>query len=149
MSLDANELVRAVKQAALDAVKAGRPMCHVQGTVETVSPLSIRIDQKRLIYEEQLILTDRVRDYTVEMSFDHQTGEAGHSHAYSGSTGAAGETSHSHAYSGVTEESTHSHSYAGRKPFTVHNALQVGEKVILLQCAGGQQFIVLDRWEAR
>ena len=28
-------------------------------------------------------------------------------------------------------------------------ALQKGEKVILLRCDGGQQYIVLDRWEAR
>ena len=46
---------------------------------------------------------------------------------------------------GDAEFASHNHDYAGRKKILVHNGLQVGEKVILLQQAGGQQYIVLDR----
>ena len=43
MSLDINELVRAVKQAAVDAVKADGPMAVSFGTVTSASPLKIQV----------------------------------------------------------------------------------------------------------
>ena len=83
--------------------------------------------------EAQLILTDAVRDYTVEMTTMpefHETEEI---------SGGAGDAAFA----------SHKHRYQGRKKWKVHNALQMGEKVILLRCDGGQQYIVLGRWEAR
>ena len=50
--------------------------------------------------------------------------------------------------SGGTEAASfasHKHKYRGRKKFLVYNALKNGEKVILMQIAGGQQYIVIDR----
>ena len=41
MSLDINQLVRSVKQAAIEAVKADGPMGVCYGTVTAVSPLEI------------------------------------------------------------------------------------------------------------
>ena len=40
---------------------------------------------------------------------------------------------------------SHNHQYTGRKRITVHNRLNVGEAVILVRQAGGQEFIVLSR----
>ena len=124
MSLDINELVRLVKRAAVEAVQAGAPMSGGYGYVTSTSPL---------LTEAQLILTDAVRDYTVEMTTMpefHETEET---------SGGAGDASFA----------PHKHRYQGRKKWKVHNALQMGEKVILLRCDGGQQYIVLGRWEAR
>lgn len=133
LSLDINELVRAVKQAAVEAVKADGPMAVSFGTVTSASPLKIQVDQKKTLTEAQLILTDAVRDYTVEMTTMpefHETEEI---------SGGAGDAAFA----------PHKHRYQGRKKWKVHNALQMGEKVILLRCDGGQQYIVLGRWEAR
>lgn len=91
MSLDINQLVKLIKRAAVEAVQASSPMGVEYGLVTSISPLGITVDQKKILTEAQLILTNAVRDY----------------------------------------------------------ALQMGEKVILLRCDGGQQYIVLDRWEAR
>ena len=110
MSLDINELVRAVKQAAVEAVKADGPMAVT-------------------LTEAQLILTNNVRDFNVDMTVDHQT------ESQSGGSGEAAFAAHQHAYK-------------GRKTFKVHLALKAGEKVILISCDGGQKYIVLDRWEA-
>ena len=123
MSLDINELVRAVKQAAVEAVNASGPMALCFGTVTAAAPLKIQVDQKKTLTEAQLILTNNVRDYTVEMTVDHQT------ESTSGGSGDASFASHLHAYK-------------GRKSFRVHLALKAGEKVILLRCDGGQKFIV-------
>lgn len=108
MSLDANRLVRLVKQAAVEAIQAGAPVSINYGIVTSTDPLNISVDQKKILTKTQLILTDAVRDYTVKVS---------------------------------TPE--------GRKTVAIYNALQVGEKVILIRCDGGQQYIVLGRWEAK
>lgn len=46
---DANELLRWIKQAAVDAVKQTKPVQLVYGKVVTTSPLSVRLDQQRTL----------------------------------------------------------------------------------------------------
>lgn len=133
MSLDCNDLVRAVKRAAVDAVWAADPMRVCYGSVSSTNPLKITVDQKKVLGEAQLILTDAVRDFTVDMTpwpdFHRTEEEAGGS--------------------GDPAFAPHSHRYQGPKTWRVHNALKVGENVLLLCADGGQKYIVLDRWEAR
>ncbi len=132
MSFNPNELVQLVKKAAVEAVNASSPMGFCFGTVTSASPLKIQVDQKKTLTEAQLILTNNVRDFAVEMTTlpdFHETEEE------SGGSGDAAFASHKHKYQ-------------GRKKWKVHLALKSGEKVILLRCDGGQKYIVLDRWEA-
>ena len=131
-------MVRAVKQAAVEAVQADNPMSMSFGTVTSVSPLQIRVDQKKTLSGAQLILTNNVRDFTVQMTVDHHTEPIKHGHPVIDTYSGGGEAS----------EVEHSHPYKGTKSFRVHLGLRTGEKVILLRCDGGQKFIVLDRWEA-
>lgn len=129
MSLDANNLVRLIKRAAVEAVEASSPFAMKIGEVVSVCPLKISISQKITIPAAQLMLTDAVRDFTVYMTVDHATETA---------QGGSGDSSFA----------LHSHRYTGKKKYTVHMGLSVGEKVLLLRCDGGQKFIVLDRLEA-
>lgn len=128
MSLSSNTLVKAVKRAAIEAVQASKPMAMILGVVASSNPLKISVDQKLTLTEAQLMLTNSVRDYTVEMTVDHST---------ESTSGGSGDSAYS----------SHSHAYKGRKKFTVHLGLKEGEKVLLLRCDGGQKFIVLDRVE--
>lgn len=174
MSLNLEGFLADVKRAALEAVLAAKPFSFTYGTVINAIPLQISVDQKLTLQAEQLILTNAVRDYNVEMTVDHIT-EQGlsnidlmHAHSYSGATEAATDDQHTHNYSGSTEEATddrhthkysgsttvaggtnlgHNHAYTGKKHFTVHLALKKGEQVILLRADGGQKYIVLDRVE--
>ena len=139
MSHDINELVKAVKQAAVEAVRAEAPVAVCYGTVTSASPLKIQVDQKKTLTDPQLILTDNVRDFNVEMSTIEGTGKSLGPHYTEDESGG----------SGYPAFAAHKHRYQGRKKWRVHNALKVGEKVILLRCDGGQKYIVLDRWEAR
>ena len=86
----------------------------------------IRIEQQETVTEEFLILTDAVRDYEVDITVSHVTEQR-----------AGG--------SGMPAFASHDHDYKGRKKITVHNKLHVGESVILVKQAGGQEFIVLSR----
>ena len=138
MSLDLNALVRAVKKAAVEAVRAENPMGVCHGTVTGLSPLEITTDQKLILGEKQLILTNAVRDYTVEMTVDHVTEVISHGHS----------VTDTYTGGGTAQPVDHSHPYKGRKSFRVHLGIKMGEKVILVRCDGGQQFVVLDRWEA-
>ena len=120
MSPDMNRFLGSVKRAAVEAVNAAKPFAFVLGTVTSVSPFKVRVDQKLELTAAQLILTNAVRDYTVSMTVEHQTESA----------------------------EGHSHAYRGKKTFKVHLALKKGEQVLLLRADGGQKFIILDRVEA-
>ncbi len=129
MSADINAFLGNVKRAAVEAVAAGSPMSFLLGKVTSVSPLKVQIDQKLELIEAQLILTNAVRDYTVNMTVNHETEAA-----------AGG--------SGDAAFASHKHSYTGKKAYTVHLGLKPGEQVLLLRTDGGQKFIILDRLEA-
>ena len=135
MSLDINELVRLVKQAAVEAVRADAPMAVCYGTVLSTAPLKIQVDQKKILGTAQLILTDTVRDYNVEMSTIEDTGKGLGPHYTEDESGGSGDAAFA----------AHEHKYQGRKKWRVHNALKAGEKVILLRCDGGQKYVVLDK----
>lgn len=139
MSLDVNELVRLVKQAAVEAVRADAPMAICYGTVISTAPLKIQVDQKKILGEVQLILTDNVRDFNVVLSTIEGEGKSEGPHYTELESGGSGDAAFA----------LHRHKYQGGKKWRVHNALKVDEKVILLRCDGGQKYIVLDRWEAR
>ena len=117
---DAKDLVLMIKQAARDTYNTMKPTEICYGTVEIISPLKIRTEQKLLLEDKQLILTRNVIDYDVDITVDHLTevdyGPDGHTHGYK-----------------------------GRKLFRVNNALVQGEKVILMRVQGGQKYLVLDK----
>lgn len=63
---DANELVNAMKRAALDAMEASKPVNLVFGEVVSISPLQITVEQKMILGVKQLALSRNVTEYTVK-----------------------------------------------------------------------------------
>ena len=59
---DAAELVKTIKKAALDAVKADKPVEVCFGNVISTSPLKILVEQKLTLGAEQLVLTKTVAE---------------------------------------------------------------------------------------
>jgi len=113
----AKDILLMLKQASRDTYYTMKPTEISYGTVESILPLIIRIDQKLVLEDMQLILTRNVTDYELSMTVNHNTESA----------------------------EGHTHGYTGTKTFTVNNALQQGEKVILFRVQGGQKYLVLDR----
>ncbi len=70
MSLNLEGFLADVKRAALEAVRASKPFAMTYGTVTSVSPLEIAVDQKLTLRAEQLVLTYAVRDFTVEITVE-------------------------------------------------------------------------------
>lgn len=138
-----SQMLDAIKRAATEAVDASKPTALTYGTVKTASPLTITVDQKLELGPAQLLLTNAVREYHVDMTVDHWTeDETDHTHGPGSYSNAAGQVS------GQSTPTTHRHAYRGRKRFTVHLGLNAGEKVLLWRVQGGQQYIILDRVEA-
>lgn len=132
LSLDMNEIIRAVKRAAVDAVEAQKPCIVLFGTVTKENPLEILVEQKMTLSEAQLILSRNVTDFQTEISFDDPDIKQPYT------TWDMGESTESTPRKIAFKEKT-------KHKITVYNALKIGEKVILLRCAGGQSFVVLDR----
>ena len=126
--LNGDDFVKAIKRVAIEAVYASKPSDIVFGKVINENPLKIKVDQKLILTEKQLVLSRDVTDYEIEM-------EPTPSHLTETSSGGSGESSFA----------SHTHEYKGRKKFKVYNALKTDEKVIMARMYGGQQYIVIDR----
>lgn len=50
------DFLKAVKQASIDAVNSSQPSAPFVGTVSAVSPLSIRLDQRLILTQQNLLL---------------------------------------------------------------------------------------------
>lgn len=123
---DANDMLNVMKRTNKGMQDSSKPCDVVYGTVESVAPLKVRIDQKLVLEQEHLKLTRAVMDYEVEMTVDHLTeNRAG------GSEYAAFES--------------HNHEYKGRKKFLIHNGLVDGDKVTMIRVHGGQQYLIIDK----
>lgn len=116
-----------VKAIALRAVETKKPVILQYGTVEAVSPLTIRIDANTLLEEDELVLSHMVKDHFVDITVFHQTEEDELVEMLS------------------TDYKKHKHYYKGRKKIMLHYGLAIGEQVVLLREQGGQSFYVLDR----
>lgn len=123
---DAVELTKAIKRAAVEAVKAGKPAEICFGKVTSSSPLKILVEQKMTLGAAQLVLTRNVTNFATEVTVDWST---------ENKSGGSGDDSFA----------SHKHAIAGRKKITVHNGLVVGDEVILFRQQGGQKYIVVDR----
>ena len=125
-----------IKTIANNNLQQTMPVEMCVGTVESVSPLTITLKDRPILEEQDLILTNAVKDHYVDISVSHITD------TYYGSW----DTTHSHPNAGSNSiKQDHKHSYTGRKKILVHNGLKKDEKVLLLMVAHGQKYIVIDR----
>lgn len=132
------DFVGLVKQAAVEAVDASKPVAWGFGVVISVNPLEVKTDQKITLSKDQLILTRNVTNHDVSMQLGSSTDSAGsHDHSVSTTNGSGT----------AAEAGDHAHNYGGTLTFKVLNGLKAGEKVLLCRKQGGQKYIVIDRLE--
>ena len=131
-------MIELIKQIAINVNEKSKLSKFEFGTVESISPLKIRIDQKKILEQSDLLLSHLVRDYYVDITVQHSTDSI-----YGG-----WDTTHSHPNAGDNViPIDHEHEYKGRKKIMIHNGLKVGEKVVLIRQMGGQLYYILDRIE--
>lgn len=146
----APSLVETIKQIAENAVAAGKPSNWIYGTVTSIEPLKIRIQPTLELTESFLELSHLVKDHYVDMTVSMATEndaflKPDHTHMFQdylidNKTMAPNQTQTT-----IDFDTTHKHEIKKTIKVQVHNGLKVGERVILLQMAGGKRYYVLDR----
>ena len=133
--MNASMFLKVIQEVSAKVYNNSEPSDIEFGTVESVEPLVIRISEMIALNENQLILTNLVKDFEVDIEVSHRTVNDN-----------VLNTLHDHP--GVPKnsfDSTHYHAYQGRKKIKIYMGLKVGETVILLKKQGGQRRLVIDR----
>lgn len=65
---NADDLLKMIKKAAVQAVNASKPANVVFGKVISVSPLKIKVDQKLILGKSQLALSRTVTNYRLSVT---------------------------------------------------------------------------------
>lgn len=140
---DANELVKAIKKAAVEAAGAMKPVNVFFGKVISGSPLKINVEQRMILNEKQLILARNVTDFVTMVSINWESEQEKQEHRH----GISAQTDDGEVLNGTTgtQSEKHTHIIAGQKQITIHNSLDIGDEVILIRQQEGQKFIVIDR----
>ena len=129
-------LVSKIAKICENANHSSAPVNVIFGKVVSTKPLKIQTEQKEILDEDFLILTDSVRDYKTQISFDNP------------------DIKQVFTTWDMPEKMESSQSKIAFKKkikhdITVYNALKIGEGVILIRVQGGQDFIVLGRIDKR
>lgn len=138
--LKAPNLVDTIKEIALNANQSSKPCNWVYGTVVSVNPLQIRIQSTIILTESFLVLSNLVKDHYVDMTVSMQTENDAFmipDHTHTGNMGSPTDAGNL--------DVTHKHEIKHKIKVLQHYGLKAGEKVVLLQMAGGKQYFVLDR----
>lgn len=106
-----------IAQITKDVINRSKPTTFFIATVESTSPLKIKRDEKFILKEENILLTDAVKDVEKEVEIEWET----------------------------ENSSTHSHKINGKKKIVIKNGLKKGDTVLVLQNNGGQEFVILER----
>ena len=121
-------IAQAVKNIAQSSVEYSKPVELQTGKVETINPLTIRLNVNvPPLEEDELILLRSVVDYEVDIEVSHKTEDEDLIEGQ------------------PTDFKKHNHKYKGRKKIKIYNGLLVGEGVLLIRQQGGQKFVVVDR----
>lgn len=124
-------LIEIIKQAAVEAVAASNPCAIMFGTVTSINPLKINVEQRLTLDASHLILTSNVRDYKTKISFNNpEIKNIVKNYSMDDIPG----TDYKLSYQQPIQNE-----------ITVYNGLKMNESVILLRVQGGQKYIVLDR----
>jgi Protein of unknown function (DUF2577). len=103
------------------------------GTVKTINPISVTVNDLPTLTEEMLVLGKNVIDYETEITINWTSEPHTHFHYMEENTDSR------------TDYRTHSHGITGRKKTIIHNALKVGDKVFLIRSNDGQKFYIAER----
>lgn len=137
------EFIKIIKQAALDAVKAAKPVEVCFGKVTSEKPLKILVEQKMTLGEKQLVLSRNVTDFKTEVTVEWES--ENHSIPHNHNINLTDSDGDNITGNTDNQEVPHIHEITGRKEITVHNGLVVGDEVILIRQQDGQKYVVWDR----
>ena len=117
------DLINAIKKIADGSRDREMPMCFMMGKIESLDPLKIFVDDSFYIEEESIIV---MREFIKDEEYDD----------------------HWHTIEPVDTTTVDKHKHKTEPHITdiaYYRGLNVGDKVVLLRNAGGQEFLILGR----
>lgn len=144
-------LNESIKLIVANMINSMQPTDVFYGTVTGVEPLQITVDQKLVLPESFLVLSNMVKDHYVDLTVSFQTENdkflvPDHTHTFNDYLTDPQKTSPNQTLM-TTFDTTHKHEIKHKIKVLQHYGLKKGEKVILLRMQGGQKYLVLDRVE--
>lgn len=115
-------LLNVIKSAGMQAVDAANPVNILFGTVESIDPVSVNVDQRFTLTSEFLIVPERLIRYVVDLT-------------------------HTHQYTDVIPggATVIKNTQEALEPLIVRTGLEVGDTVILIRIQGGQKYLIVDK----
>lgn len=168
-------LLATIQNIAVNAVRSTNPITFVYGTVTSVSPLKIRIDQNTIqIQDDSIILTTPVIERKLVIKKHNHSeskelvdivsavaatgGSVTFALAGTPPTSTSVTLNHAHSindtvlegyvFEGPEDDDDHKFDVESNDEqivITINRGLRKGDKVIMLRVSSGQQFIVLSR----
>ena len=159
-----SNLLTTIQSIAVNAVKSTNPVEYCFGTVTSINPLKVRLNESTLeVWGDTLMLTSAVveRKLTIK-KHTHEIGTklATHTHQFTGQGAVGvptgiGETTkivdtvldafvveHGDTDNPLPAEPDED---KNKIVVTINRGLQVNDKVIMLRVCGGQKFVILSR----
>ena len=124
---DAKDLAILIQTLIKSTIGSMKLSNYIYGEVINDEPLEIKIDQKLTLNKMQIILTRNVTEWEEEIDIDWSS------------------VMHSHGFDGEGSVQEGNTNLKGRYKIMHKTKLKTGEKVLLAQIEGGQQYVVIDR----
>ena len=112
-------LVETIKTIVKNYLEASDQCTFIYGIVVSANPVTVFVNEKLTLGSEFLVVCKHLTDYEYEVEIKDNTDVAG--------------------------SPPHNHPLSSIKKIKVKNALQPGEKVVLVRQQGGQKYLVIDR----
>lgn len=127
--LDTNDLVKAFKQAAVEAVKAEKPTEITYGKILSADPLMVEVDQKIRLGENHLARGESLQEY--EAAFEMEIEDL--------------ELEVELVLDGERVSTTAEGSGKMKGKIKLRRSLDAGGQVILVRMQGGQKYVMYDK----
>ena len=127
--LDANDLLKSIRRAAVEAVRAEKPMEITHGRVISADPLLVEVDQKIQLGKNQLELGEPMQEYEAEVEMEVEELEV-ELELESGGEAVAARAKGEGTVKGKVK---------------IRRGLEAGTEVILMRAQGGQKYTMYDK----
>lgn len=137
-------LIEIMKIAAMDAIENGNPADLKFGTVTSVDPLKVMINNNFILPESLLVVPEHLTDYSVTTNVG--TDEGGSGGGKSVDMRVEGKTLIINtSVATIDDGDTEPVDAVDERTLTIYNSLNIGDEVVLLRNQGGSSYLILDR----
>ena len=143
----ATGLIEIMKIAAMDAIENSKPSDLKFGTVISINPLKVMVNNNFILPESLLVVPEHLTDYSMLTNVGNDTNSTDATSSVN--MFVTGETLMITTTNNVAvvddDDVSEPVDNVDERTLTVYNSLNVGDNVVLLRNQGGTSYLILDR----